>query len=281
MKKIIVPTDFSKSAGNAYDYARALVDHLEYQIKVVNVCHPNTDAVNGIQIPSMGELLKFHQDKLDEFVFADPSDSVEGVVADTMVEKEVYIGFASEVLINLSKEEDTELMVMGTSGKGGILEKVFGSISSKVSKHGHCPIWLIPPKAKFNGIKNIMYASNYQSADDALIQKIIDFAGIFDANIHMVHVTEDKNEKDFQLEEVLIEQLFRRKASSLEFRMSTIKSKSVWEGLYSYADANQIDLIVMVNRHRNFWESLLHKSTIEAMVFHAQTPLLIVHTQNS
>ncbi|MEM8908431.1 MAG: universal stress protein, partial [Bacteroidota bacterium] len=176
-----------------------------------------------------------------------------------------------------SKAPETEILVMGTTGKGGVLEKLFGSISSMVSQKAHCPVWLVPPQVEFKGLQNLLYASNYQSADSDLMRHIVEFADEFTANIHMVHVEESPWVGEYQLNEVLIEQLFRQKAPALEFKMSVIRGSSVWESLYQYAEDHHIDLIVLATRHRKFWENLLHTSITKSMVLNARTPLLVYH----
>ncbi len=280
MTRIVVPTDFSKNAKNAYDYASRLSDYLDGQISVVNICHPTTDSINGVNIPLLPELVESHEEKLDNFVHTEKSNTIEGMATEALIEKEVIIGLAGEELVNISKKEDTDLLVMGTTGKSGFLEKVFGSVSSIVSQKAECPVWLVPPNTQFEGLQNILYASNYQSADEEMVQQIVRFAKTFDSNVHMVHVQEEKMRTDDELDKILIEQLFRRKAPALEFNMSILKSNSVWKGLFNYAEEHQIDLIVLVTKHRKFWERLIHKSITKEMVLHAKVPLLILHLDN-
>ncbi|MFT5166707.1 MAG: nucleotide-binding universal stress UspA family protein [Saprospiraceae bacterium] len=38
-----------------------------------------------------------------------------------------------------------------------------------------------------------------------------------------------------------------------------------------------MDLIVVVTKHRSFWEGLRTKSITKEMVFHTKVPLLILH----
>ncbi|MEM8909430.1 MAG: universal stress protein, partial [Bacteroidota bacterium] len=68
MKQIIVPTDFSDTAQNAYAYALRLAQAMALPLKVVNVCHPTTDSLNGIQVPTLPELVEAREKRLAQFV---------------------------------------------------------------------------------------------------------------------------------------------------------------------------------------------------------------------
>ena len=280
MKNIIVPTDFSDTAKNAFLYAKNLAKEFSSKLKLVHVCHPNTDASTyGISIPNIGELLEIRQSQLDKFIHQDEKDDLSEVIETSMYDQEVYIGYAGDELVRISKEENVDLLLMGTTGKGGLLENMFGSVSTHVSQKAHCPVWLIPPQAKYTGIKNILYASNYESADEIILHKISQFANLCKANVHLVHVNESKKEGDYKFEELILKELFEKKAPALDFKMSTIQSDKVWEGIDEYSQENNIDLVVIVTQHRNLWERITHKSITKEMVLHASLPLLVLHSE--
>ena len=55
----------------------------------------------------------------------------------------------------------------------------------------------------------------------------------------------------------------------------TIKSKSVTNGLDWLADNEEIDLLVLVHRKRNFFQRLLEGSVTHRMANHLTKPLLV------
>ncbi|MFT5168599.1 MAG: nucleotide-binding universal stress UspA family protein [Saprospiraceae bacterium] len=277
MENIVVPTDFSVPAHNAYLYARDLAEFVGGQVKVVHACYPDRNSISGLTIPSVEELLENKRHLLDTFVQDDQPGSIEGVVAKEMVGKEVIVGFPKEEIIKLSSQKEVDVILMGTTGSGDLLNKFFGSVSSEVSQKAHCPVWLVPPNTSFNGIKNILYAGNYESADGRMLREVSELAARFEANIHMVHVSKKKNFEENKIQELISERLFNKLAPNLKFKMGTVVSEKVWEGLDLYTQENNIDLIVVVTKHRSFWEGLRTKSITKEMVFHTKVPLLILH----
>ena len=51
-------------------------------------------------------------------------------------------GNPGETIVAVAAEEESDLIVMGTRGFGTFERIAFGSVSSYVSKHAHCPVFL-------------------------------------------------------------------------------------------------------------------------------------------
>lgn len=277
MKKIVVPTDFTEVAKNAYKYAKELAKELDAELKVVNVFYPEASAGDGKSFKSVEEVEKEREDALDEFIQGENSQQFEGIIEDEFISRELVNGFPPDVLLELSEKEETDLIVMGTRSQKGSFDKLLGSVSSKTAQNANCPVWLVPPEAEYKPIKNILYASNFESSNKKMVDRMIDFAGVFDANIHMVNVHKSKWKGDVKFDNHILEQLFRKNGRAIEFRMTTVESETVWEGLYAYANEHNIDAIVLVTKQRSFWENLFHKSITKEMVMRAQIPLVIFH----
>jgi nucleotide-binding universal stress UspA family protein len=47
----------------------------------------------------------------------------------------------------LAAADDADLLVVGTRGRGGIAQALFGSISSRVSDRAHCPVVVVHAEA--------------------------------------------------------------------------------------------------------------------------------------
>lgn len=277
MKKIIVPTDFSQTAHNAFLYAEALSDRLGNPLKVVNIAHPSTDSIDGVTAPMMNDLMNFRKEKLKKFVNIENAVPGNNLVA-VLCETEVVPGLAKSEIIELSKKEQTEMIVMGSTGERGVLVDFLGSISTGVSQKAKCPVWLIPPGAKFEGINHIVFASNFESADEKIVLQAAKLAEQFDAMIEFVHIEEKTEQEDFsETEGKIFSRLFAEGDPSFPFQMKSIKADSVTAGLNAYAEKEAVDLIVIANRQRSFWESLTRQSTTKKMALNIKKPTLVYH----
>ncbi|MCO6476288.1 MAG: universal stress protein [Phaeodactylibacter sp.] len=274
MKKILVPTDFSDTSRNALYYAIELVKHLEAEsIDIVHVFLPET-AGEADFIPPVAQLMESRKEMLQTFV----RDSLgEAGPCPCPVKHEILVGFPGDEITQAS--EDYDMVVMGTTGQSGVLEKIFGSVSSSVSQRAHCPVLLVPHNARFQPIRHIVYASNYESADQEMVDKLEKFNRPFKAHIHFVHVRREKKEsaRFAKAKEEIFRELFKEGEPDFAFEVAEVENEDVAEGLSQYADDNKADLAVMVTRHRSIWQSLLHRSQTKRMALATHIPLMVLH----
>ncbi len=276
MKKILVPTDFSQAARCAFFYARKLASASGGgQLKVVHIFMPAVEAEYPNMVPPVTEYLKVREDMLREFVDECCQEDDPAGLQSVTIERELLIGFPAEEIARIS--EDYDMIVMGTTGESDLLNKMFGSVSSAVAKRAECPVILVPKDMDFRGFSHILYASNYESVDEKMLAKLLAFNQQFGACIHFVHVREEEKGDFEKNKEEIFEELFENGEPSFSFQMAEVEGHSVAEGLNQYAKENRIDLVVMVNRKRSFWETFFHKSQTKEMALHAHLPLMILH----
>ena len=276
MENIIVPTDFSKTSKGAYHYALHLADYFDSSINVVHVYHPSYDPGYPLGVNANILILEPKKEMMKQFIHqSEEGEKPINTLID--IKNEIISGFAGEEIVKMSKSEETDLIVMGTTGDNTILEKVFGSISSDVSKHAYCPVLLVPNGSKFRPYRNIAYASDFEKIDGDVMEKIIDFAGRFSAGIHLVDVHENEQKGRYKVTEQLLEQQLNDRLPELKFKMAEVESTSIREGINHYAEDNEIDLLVMVTKHRKFLENLFHKSITRQVAVHSKLPILILH----
>ena len=58
---------------------------------------------------------------------------------------QVLIGYAAEEILSRAKEEEVDLIVMGTHGRKGIDRILFGSVAEKVVKNADMPVLTVRP----------------------------------------------------------------------------------------------------------------------------------------
>ncbi len=276
LKNLLVPTDFSETAKGAFRFAQGLASECGASLKVVHVYHPEVDPAYPYLMEPSQDYVTEKMERLEYFVNKYKVSVREESSVTMGLEHELRLGFASEEIIRLSSSAQVDMVVLGTTGENGFLEKIFGSVSISVAQQSHCPVLLIPKGANFKGIKRVVYASDHKKADEVLLQRLIDFLGWFNADIHFVHIFENKL-NGYRVEDVNFEQNFRANAPGSTFRLVNIDSADILDGLNRYSCENDIDLIVMATAHRSFMENLFHKSMTRKMAIHSKIPLLVLH----
>jgi len=273
MNNILVPVDFSDTAANAVRYARHFAA-LQGQptIKVVYVFMPQVDSEYPNFIPPMTEFSVLRHQMLDEFIAGIETTMPTSSVA---IEKEVWVGFPADEIIKRSGEQN--IIIMGTTGESGLLDKVFGSVSSAVAQRADCPVILVPSDAEFKPIHHILYASHYEAADQRMVAQLLEFNRVFNAHIHFVHVRDAGSDRFEQEKERIFSTLFADGEPPFAFEIAELEADSVSEALYEYATQHHTELTVLVTRKRNVWEQLFHKSQTRNMVRISRKPVMVLH----
>lgn len=60
-------------------------------------------------------------------------------------------GSPADRLIEVADEEDAELLVVGSRGRGALSSAVLGGVSRKVARDARCPVVVVPPAASIGG----------------------------------------------------------------------------------------------------------------------------------
>ena len=281
MKNILVPIDFSQCSMDAFLYAKGLADTLGFSIKLVHVYSGNLNVDPSINLHSEKNREETILKMMNEFVKVNLENSKgSNVLTRQKIETEAIVGLnTTQQIVNLtSNVDDIAMVVIGTTGTGNVLDKMFGSVSSGVAQRSHCPVILVPHGTEYKDFENVLYASNYESADKDLIGQIVDFGNVFRATMHFVHVEE--NDVYETVEDTIFYKIFEKGDPAFSFNIVNIKNRSVMSGLNQYADENEVDLIVLVNRQRNYLENIFQLSLTKKMAKSSKLPVMVFHLLN-
>jgi nucleotide-binding universal stress UspA family protein len=277
MKRILVPTDFSKNAACAFSYALALAEQINATITVVHIYHSPVNHMNEYMMIVDNELQEVNRGRLHDFVKKGNSEIENKVGTTDRVEQKLEAGFATEKLIKMSKTGEYDLIVMGATGSTGVLEMVFGKVSLHAAKSSACPVLLIPSGVRFEPVLEIMYAIEYELVNEYALSELEEFSNRLEANVHLVHVYEGIEEKPDGIKSSLVEKIFQQKVPNLKFTMDTISSDSVVHGLSEYATEKGMDWMVLVKPQRKLWQRLFHQSKTNEMIMDPHLPLMVMH----
>ena len=79
----------------------------------------------------------------------------------------LYTPVWSDAINSLITGYEDNLVVMGSLGETGTVEKIFGSNASDVTAKAQCPVIVIPPKTTdFSAKENIVLGSDYDQISD-------------------------------------------------------------------------------------------------------------------
>lgn len=137
-KRILCPTDFSPSARRAFEFALDLARQANGTLTLLHAIEwlaeeePRTSA--HFNVPEYRHYLE--QDartQLQELVAAESTTWAD-------IETEIVFGRAYREILRAADRRQTELIVMGAQGRGGLDLAVFGSATQQVVRSAPCPV---------------------------------------------------------------------------------------------------------------------------------------------
>ena len=276
MKKILVPTDFSKASILAVDVAYDIAKRSGASVTLLHVIEEaGTDSysVVGQGHPSTVEetiftieLIRKSRKQLEKLVN-------EPKYKDVNVEGELRIGNAFHGMRTIITEHKVDLVVMGTRGQTKIEEMVIGSNTERVVRHMRCPVLTVHNKPSSLDFKNIVYATA-MSKDEEVFSRIVKRTQqIYDSTVHLVYIN---TPGDFQRDKVVKDYMekFAKKLGLKNYTVNVYNDLTTEEGIIYFADSIDADLVCMATHGRTGFAHVMAGSVAEDVVGHSKRPVL-------
>lgn len=282
INNILIPTDFSENALNAFRYAIWFADHYHADIHLLHVVYPTAAAMD---YPSMaGEMMQQQIDVAKEVMKTFANSAMVQVHAGyepaflPTITTEVLAGTPQDQVQRLVDEKGFDLVIMGTQGEHNTLEKTFGSVTSSVMNKANCPLIIVPEKTIVRKLKTIAYATDFTEADPFFIWQFGKLLSPFNAIMRVVHIEKSPTEnRPLKMEDM--KEFFKDNPPGLQVSFHSIAAKSVETELKEFEETWEVDLMVMAKPNRSFFERLFHKSMTKQMAFNTTIPLLILKAE--
>lgn len=145
IKRILVPTDFSRNSEPAQRYAEELSRafgadiHLLYVLEHMRAYGMEFGGFAGEGFdPGFDE-----QDavkKLGELELE--------VDSGCTVHRKIRVGSPADVICQYAREQDVDVLVLGTHGRTGLTRLLMGSVAEEVVRRAHCPVLTVRPDGR-------------------------------------------------------------------------------------------------------------------------------------
>ena len=266
MKRIIVPTDFSSGAWNALVYAMDLAQTLNVnQLLVLNSYYePHSGAATMLSIQ---ELMKKESEQDLELL----RKKIEEKGYEQLLDIQYKSVHASLVgALNSQLKESGQLIVMGTIGETGALEKLIGSNASLVISNVNCPVLVIPPDGRFSFTGKLLLAGDTENLPERIDTDVLKaFCGYHTSSLlEVVQVVDNGELFDQKAFESLLE--------GIQYECHPLAGENVAQVLDDYVANQPIDILVLLKVKRSLLDKLFHKSITKKLVLHAKIPILVL-----
>lgn len=277
MKKILVPTDFSKPAMIAAEVAADIAKKANAELTLLHVVEEavsNSLNVEG-QVSAGGQweeklftmkLIEKAKKQLTKLVEDSKFDGVK-------VKQELRVGSPYHGMNTIIVEKKVDLVVMGTAGRSDLEQMIIGSNTEKIVRMSHCPVLTMHAKPASQDFKNIVYATSMDKDEEVFSRIVRNTQKLYDSTIHLVRINTPGNfQRDVVVKRYM--QDFAKKLQLKNFTINVFNDVSEEEGIIYFADSIGADLIAMATHGRTGFAHVLAGSIAEDVVSHSKRPVL-------
>lgn len=260
MKTVIVPVDFSETSVHAAKYAaQLLAGHYGVTMYLYHSYSKPVETANakGALESLKTELLKETVINIETLAFEE-NDFVDG-------------------LEKTARHRNADLVIMGITGKSAIAQVLFGSNTLKMAQRKVCPVLIVPEKAPFKPVKNVMLTSDFKNTLESTPSGLItNFLDMVNAQLHIVNVDSEHYislTEDYEKEKQNLKELFKDYRPEFYF----MRLYDVDEAINLFAESRNIDLIMAIQKNSSFITKMLTSSRTKALAYQSKLPIMIMH----
>lgn len=284
MKRILIPTDFSKPAENAAQYALQLAGYLKANLTLCNVflLPAIVPATAQVSLPGYDYDTLKEESRLELEVIAKRLRTEDKTLPGPdffhpLIECISEAGGVKDVILEIAEARKALMVVMGMTGAGPVSRFIFGSISRQMIDNADYPLLLVPSGFVFQKMGKIAFATDFSESDIEVIHSLSGLAHYFNADLVIVHITEtvqqDKTQQKIA-DSFLNDITCKINYDKIYYRH--LLHTEVEKGLDWMSENDFVDMLVMVHRHLSFLDRLFNLSHTHQTANHLKVPLLIL-----
>jgi len=281
LKNILFTTDFSPAAEAAAPFAIQIASN--YGAKVYGV-HVNPFDNYTAAAPEAWAAMAEAADKETKEHAQRLNDQLKGI------EHEVMIGEGNiwEVISNLIKEKEIDLIVLGTRGRTGLGKALLGSVAEEILRQAPCPVLTVGPHVtvqpeKAAEMSEILYATDLMADFPAAAPYAISLAQENQAHLGLLYVIENPKTGELvrpaQVAEAKVRKLRQLVSEQAELWCEPkyfVEQGIPAEKILELAEMRHASLIVIGARPVKGFATHLNAGTVHKVVSQAKCPVLTI-----
>jgi nucleotide-binding universal stress UspA family protein len=261
MKTIVVATDFSASSENAMFYAGQMANNIHASVLLFHV-YQMPVGMNDIPV------LMISTDELKanaEAGLLRAKELLEKNFDGLDIQIESRLGDVVDELQDVCEKINPLLIVMGKQGASGVQQIVFGSTSLSLIRQIAYPVIVVPDHSHNQQLKKAALAID-ASIENLCIQKIKTLVSELKIQLYIIHVKQEKT-ASLQISKLV---------SDLNSQYTTIYNHEFVNGIETYIQENNIDLLIILPRKHNLVERLFFKTHTKELLNKIATPVMCI-----
>ena len=273
MKQIIYATDCSQYSRNALKFVVEFCNRLDASLNILHIY--SLPPVDNTTFRSNQHLRKHaeqeHHQLLSEYLEASCPDIDSKTQITLSVEEHNSI---TRAIVDRASKLEADLVVVGRKDEHSIRGFFAGNIANALISRLACPLLIIPNNMSSSDLRSMVYASDFEADDILALEQLCPVAKILEAEMKVVHIP-TKNEYSSEEQMEWFKEMVHQKLNFDAIDFHLILSENIQDGLHSFIDGNEADLLVMLEREdKGYFDKALFGDMVKKMKSRSEIPML-------
>lgn len=287
-KRILVPVDFSDYSLKACKLAINYAANVGATVKILHSYYtpyvpPVIPLNDTLAYQANEEVMRVTVERIQKDMFALCSE-IDQLMNAGKLPKVKYgytlrEGLPEEEIVSFSKSWQADLIFMGTRGKAKKDADLIGSVTGEVIDLSKIPVFAIPEEVAFTSlaeIENVAFATSFSQKDLVAFDQFMEIIKGYSVNIHLFNISTSRNEWN-EIRLTGIQTYFKKQYPEATISFSVLDDGDLLSAIDKFVSEKSIKLIALTNYRRSLLSRLFNSSLARRMLFHTNTPMLVMH----
>jgi len=273
MKKILIPTDFSKLGDYAYTIANFLANKTGAKIDVISIVpgpqgaiYSKTGALlndEGNDYTEWYNRLNIQKEKMEKWV----EDKIN--IAQTFC----TIGNIDQYILDYANAQNMDLIVMGTEGLFNKNVWSKGSHTEFITNHADVPVLSLKCDRSDLNLQEIVFISDFLHNEKMDLEIVKSIQAAFNSKLRLLKIKKPNHQRtQEQIENDM--KAFALTNDLSNYQMDVYEDKTVESGIGKFCAAEDIDMVVLGTHQAKGFSKLFRKNISDDVVNHLYHPIL-------
>jgi nucleotide-binding universal stress UspA family protein len=287
-KIILVPVDFSEYTIKAARLAFSLAKSTDATIVLLHTYYspfysggmPVSDAFafDEHSEEAMKSLMIKNEAEMSKLINQLRMDIASGLLPDVQIVSKFREGVPEEQILLYAKKHKPLMLIMGTQGTNSSNQDLLGSVTAEVIDRSPVPVFAFPertPFDRFEGIRNVGFLTRFDQRDLVAFESMMQLLKPYKFKVYFIRLTPEMDQWD-EVQLTGIKEYFKRQYPDVECSYAVLEGNRMINSLNDFIQERNIDILTVTSQKRNIFARLFNPGIAHRMIFHSDTPLLVL-----
>lgn len=290
---MLIPVDFSSYTDKIVKLGFHFAARRELHVLLMHVYTGTMPQMNfpygdfTALLPQIQEASQQEAEKAERQM-TELSKEIDAKMADGSLPQVIYRttirdGIPADEILRYAKRNLPAIIIMGTRGKTEDSDYIVGSVAAEIIDRAQAPVLVVPEKIAIDDlmqVKHVGVATSFDQRDLVLFDQMMQLMKPLAPEYRLFNVSRSEGKwGDVQLQ--AIQEYNKQQYPEAHIEWTKLSEGELYAALEEFVANHQVELIVVNTYKRRVLAKLFNPTMARRMLFHAGTPILVMHSNSS